>query len=221
MRDCKVRLALCHSLCSLCGGLVRGQLQLITGTHRAKQRRCKEGLRAGSAVDGHRHGVACLDVGFQIIQILEVQGRIGRQDEDGRIQVLHKLEIVVAELQLGRVQRLGDGEQSLTGKDQLLVVCLGAGHPSIDGGGVALDGLCHQRDLFLRVVRGLGGCLLADHRCHTRRCPRAGDFPALLLASAASEHRQSEDTGGDQRRNTLLHHFTLLFVCLFRVVAGT
>ena len=73
MRDCKVRLALCHSLCSLRSGLVRSQFQLVAGTHRAEQSRCQESLGAGSAVNGHGYGVACLDIGLQIVQILEVQ----------------------------------------------------------------------------------------------------------------------------------------------------
>ncbi|MFQ7401134.1 MAG: hypothetical protein ACLRNW_25645, partial [Neglectibacter sp.] len=36
-----------------------------------------------------------------------------------------------------------------------------------------------------------------------------------LFAPAAGKHRQSKDTGGGQRRNTFLHHFTLLFCFAF------
>ena len=80
---------------------------------------------------------------------------------------------------------------------------------------IALDGFSNQCDFIIRIIRGLGSSLLADHRCYTRRCPRAGNFPALLFASAAGKHRQSKDTGGDQRRNTRFHHFTLLFCFAF------
>ena len=73
VRDREVRFTLSYSLCSLRSGLVRSQFQLVAGTHRAEQSRCQESLGAGSAVNGHGYGVACLDIGLQIVQILEVQ----------------------------------------------------------------------------------------------------------------------------------------------------
>ena len=73
VRDREVRFTLSYSLCSLRSGLVRSQFQLVAGTHRAEQSRCQESLGAGSAVNGYGYGVACLDIGLQIVQILEVQ----------------------------------------------------------------------------------------------------------------------------------------------------
>ena len=206
MRNSHVNLAAGNSLGSLSSRLVRDQVELLAVAHGADQSSSQEGLGTGSAVGANHDLVASLEVSLQGVDGGDAQLLAGAHDEDGRVQVLNVLEIVIGEVHAVRIEDRGDAEHALADEAHLRISLGVLGQPAVDGGGVALLSVGNDH-----VIVGIGGrqrsSLLVDHRGNTRRSPRAGDGPSFggQSGNAAQAQHQSQN-----ERNELLHMDILL-----------
>lgn len=92
--------------------------------------------------------ISCLHVCLQIINILDIELGISRHNENGRIQVFNKLEIIVSELHLCRIKNGGDGEKSLTCENEFRIVCFRFSNPAIYRCRVTLYCVSDENDLI-------------------------------------------------------------------------
>ena len=206
MGNSDVNLAAGNSLSGLGSGLVRDQVELIAIAHGADQSGSQESLRTGGAVGADHDLVAGLQVRLQGVDGGDAQLLAGAGDEDGGVQVLNVLEIVVGEVHAGRIEDRGDAEHALADEAHLRVSLGVLGQPAVDGGGVALLSVGNE-DIVLAVGGGQGSGLLVDHRGDAGRSPRAGDGPGL---GGQSGHAAQAEHERQNERDKLLHRNSLL-----------